>query len=160
MWNTSIPFQNQHIFDDKGVRDKNIAEKGKSGEEFALFQRPNSEFFLAFIFSVERRIMVLERDFQKKLIKEIENRLPGCYVLKNDPNYIQGIPDLTVLYHNRWGMLEVKNHAKAKHQPNQEYYVDRMNNDSFAAFVYPENKDDVLDKLQCYMVGVSSEVNE
>lgn len=91
---------------------------------------------------------MLERNFQARLIREIEDRLPGCIVLKNDPTYIQGIPDLIVLYENRWAALEIKKSASAAHRPNQEYYVEKMNNMSFSAFVFPENKEDVLDAME------------
>ena len=68
---------------------------------------------------------MLERDFQAKLIKEIKNRLPGSMVLKNDPNYKQGVPDLLVLHRDRWAALEVKASPKAKCRPNQDWYVSR-----------------------------------
>lgn len=90
----------------------------------------------------------LERDFQREVIREIKYRLPGAIVLKNDPGYIQGIPDLTVLYGQKWGMLEVKRSKDAKHQPNQDHFVAKTNDMSFAAFVYPENVEEVLDALQ------------
>ena len=93
---------------------------------------------------------MLENKFQSKLIKEIKNRFPDCIVMKNDPTYIQGIPDLMVLNNNKWGALEVKKNAKAHKQPNQEYYVNKMDNMSFARFVSPENKDQVLDELDLY----------
>lgn len=89
-----------------------------------------------------------ESDFQANLIKELENRFDGCMVLKNDPNYIQGIPDLLVLYKDKWAALEVKKNSKAGKRVNQNYYVDRMNNMSFASFVSPENKEEVLNGLQ------------
>ena len=89
-----------------------------------------------------------ENQFQAGLIKEIQNRLPGCIIMKNDPNYIQGIPDLTVLYKKRWATLECKRSEDAPHQPNQDWYVERMKNMSYSAFIYPENKEAVLDELQ------------
>jgi len=92
--------------------------------------------------------MAIESEFQKRLIKELKERFPECMVLKNDPNYIQGIPDLMVLGKDKWAALEVKKSAKAHHQPNQDYYVEKMNELSFSAFVYPENKEDVLDELE------------
>ena len=92
--------------------------------------------------------MKRENKFQSQLIAEIKELLPGCKVLKNDPNYIQGIPDLTVLYKDRWAALECKRSSDAPHQPNQDYYVDEMNEMSFAAFVYPENKEEILHELQ------------
>lgn len=93
---------------------------------------------------------MLENKFQAKLIKEIKEMFDGCVVMKNDSSYIQGIPDLLVLYNNRWASLEVKKNAKAARQPNQEYYVERMNEMSFSRFIYPENKDEVLDELYLY----------
>lgn len=90
----------------------------------------------------------LERDFQAKLIKELKVMFKGCIIVKNDPNYIQGIPDLLILYNDRWAALEVKKSATAHHQPNQEYYVDLMDQMSFAAFIYPENKEEILYELQ------------
>ena len=52
--------------------------------------------------------MAKESAFQKGLINDLKKRFPGCMVLKNDPNYIQGIPDLLVLYEGRWAALECK----------------------------------------------------
>jgi len=89
-----------------------------------------------------------ESEFQSRLIKEIKARFPGCYVLKNDANYIQGFPDLLVLHGNKWAALEVKKEAKAHHHPNQDYYIGLLGVMSFASFVYPENKEDVLDAME------------
>ena len=90
---------------------------------------------------------MLENKFQSKLIKEIKNEFPGCIVLKNDPTYIQGVPDLLILHNSRWASLEVKKDSKASKQPNQEYYVEQMDRMSFARFVSPENKDVVMSEL-------------
>lgn len=89
-----------------------------------------------------------ENKFQSSLIYEIKQRLPGCVVMKNDPNYIQGIPDLIVLHNDRWAALECKGSAKAHRQPNQEHYISRFNEMSYASFIYPENKEEVLNELQ------------
>ena len=93
---------------------------------------------------------MVERDFQAKLIKEIKDIFDGCIVMKNDSSYIQGIPDLLVLYKNKWASLEVKKNARASRRPNQEYYVERMDNMSFSRFVCPENKDEVIHDLHLY----------
>ena len=90
----------------------------------------------------------LERDFQAKLIKEIKQIFKGCIVMKNDSSYIQGIPDLLILYRDKWAALEVKKSATAHHQPNQEYYVELMDEMSYASFIYPENKEEVLYELK------------
>ncbi len=91
---------------------------------------------------------VRESTYQGRLIKKLKHRYPGCVVLKNDTDYLQGIPDLLVLNHNKWAMLEVKAYRDAPEQPNQEHYVDLLNDMSFAAFVYPENEEEVLNDLQ------------
>lgn len=88
-----------------------------------------------------------ENKFQARLIKEIKELFPGCIVLKNDPNYIQGIPDLLILFKDKWRSLECKRSLKAKKQSNQKYYVDLMNKMSFSAFISPENKKEVLHDL-------------
>lgn len=92
--------------------------------------------------------MSLESKFQSKLIVELKELFPGCMVLKNDPNYIQGIPDLIVLYGDRWAALECKRDSKSKHQPNQDYYVELLDRMSFSRFISPDNKEEVLDELQ------------
>ena len=89
----------------------------------------------------------LESNFQKELIDEIKERYPGCIALKNDPGYIQGFPDWTVLYEDKWVTLEVKKERGAHKQPNQDYYVDRLNEMPFSRFVFPENKDEVLEEM-------------
>ena len=89
-----------------------------------------------------------ENAYQAKLIRKLKRRFPGCEVLKNDPNYVQGILDLTVFYGPRWAMLEVKASASSNERPNQRYYVEQMNDMSFAAFIYPENEEEVLTALQ------------
>lgn len=91
---------------------------------------------------------MLESNFQANLIRELKRLFPGCIVLKNDAEYIQGIPDLLVLYENRWASLECKKNAGVSKQPNQLYYVERMNGMSFSRFIYPENKEEVLNDLQ------------
>lgn len=89
-----------------------------------------------------------ERVYQSKLIKEIKRRMPDAFVLKNDPEYLQGVPDLTVLQGNNWAWLEVKGSLQAKSQPNQEFYVEKANELSFGAVICPENEGEVLDALQ------------
>jgi len=91
---------------------------------------------------------MLERDFQSDLIKDLRDLFPGCIILKNDANYLQGIPDLLLLYNDRWAILETKRAFKSSRQPNQEYYVDKLNTMSFSAFINPDNKEEVIRALQ------------
>lgn len=90
----------------------------------------------------------LERDFQSGLIKDIKKRFNGCLVMKTDPTYIQGLPDLLILFKDKWASLEVKRSLNASKRPNQEYYVDLMNKMSFSRFICPENKEEILNELQ------------
>ena len=90
----------------------------------------------------------LEKIFQSELIKELRDLFPGCIILKNDPTYIQGIPDLLILIEYKWAALEVKKSITASHRPNQEFYVNKMGRMSYANFIYPENKEVVLNELQ------------
>jgi hypothetical protein len=90
-----------------------------------------------------------ESQYQARLIRKIEAMFPGCIVLKNDPNYKQGIPDLTVLYKNhRWALLECKREEDADKQPNQPYYISKADEMAFGRFIYPENEEEVLHDLQ------------
>lgn len=90
----------------------------------------------------------LESKFQRSVIKDLEEKFDGCMVFKLDPEARQGIPDLLVLYKKKWAALECKRSSKAKKQPNQEYYVSKMDKMSFSRFISPENKEEVLDDLQ------------
>ncbi len=92
--------------------------------------------------------MAKENRFQANLIKELEKEFPGSIITKLDPNHIQGIPDLLILYKDKWATLECKKSSNAKHQPNQDDYVERMNEMSFSSFICPENKEEVLNELQ------------
>lgn len=91
---------------------------------------------------------MLESKFQSDLIKRLKTEFPGCYVLKNDPNYIQGIPDLLMLYKDKWFALECKKSKNASHRPNQDYYVEKLNDMSYAAFVYPENVEETINDIR------------
>ena len=93
---------------------------------------------------------MLESKFQSNLIGELKDLFPGCIVMKSDSGYIQGIPDLLILFNDKWASLECKKNANAKRQPNQEYYVGKMDEMSFSRFICPQNKDEVLDELCLY----------
>lgn len=99
---------------------------------------------LLFILEVD----MLENTFKTGLVKELKSRFPGCIVLHTDPNEIQGIPDLVILYEDTWAALEGKKSSRASHRPNQDYYVEKMNGMSYAAFIYPENKEEILNELE------------
>jgi hypothetical protein len=89
-----------------------------------------------------------ENKYQSQLIKKLEKMFPGCLILKNDSGYRQGMLDLIILWGPYWASLEVKPSESADVQPNQEYYVNQLDEMSFAAFIYPENEKEVLNALQ------------
>lgn len=89
-----------------------------------------------------------ETEYQNRLIKKLRRMFIGCFILENDPAYTQGLPDLLILFEDRWAMLEVKKDRHAKTRPNQPYYIELFGSMSFAAFIYPENESEVLDALQ------------
>lgn len=90
-----------------------------------------------------------ENAFQAQVIRELKELFPGCVVLKNDSGYLQGFPDLTILYYgNRWAVLETKRSAREPHRPNQDYYVGLLDEMAYASFIYPENKEQVYHELQ------------
>ena len=91
-----------------------------------------------------------ERDFQKKTMQKIRELLPGCITMKNDSSYIQGIPDFIILYNDKWACLEFKKSEHAIHRPNQDYYVNKMDDMSFAAFIYPENEEEIINATLDY----------
>lgn len=90
----------------------------------------------------------LESAFQKRLIDKLENLYPGCFILKNDASYVQGVPDLVIFYRDRWAFLEVKASATSKTRPNQPYWVRKLNDMSYAAFIFPENQEEILHDLE------------
>jgi len=89
-----------------------------------------------------------ESAYQRKLIKKIRDLLPGCMILKNDPSYMQGVPDIIILFETQWAMLEIKRAVDANTQANQEYYITLLDEMSYASFIYPEIEEAVLDDLQ------------
>jgi hypothetical protein len=89
-----------------------------------------------------------ENQYQAKLIKKLRNMFPGCIISKLDSSYQQGIPDLLILWHQKWAVLEVKASEGAPSRPNQEHFVEKLHDMSFAAYIYPENEEEVLSALQ------------
>lgn len=89
-----------------------------------------------------------ERTYQRELINRVRELIPGCVILKNDPSFLQGVPDILILFKDRWAMLEVKRKPNSLRRPNQAYHVAAFAAMSFAAFINPDNEEDVLNDLQ------------
>ena len=97
----------------------------------------------------ERSDLILENAYQVALKRKIKKLLPGCMILKNDPNDIQGIPDLQVITKKGYAMLETKASKTSKHRPNQDYYIEQFGDWAlYSSFIYPENEEAVLHELQ------------
>lgn len=92
--------------------------------------------------------MAREANYRTGLIKRIQERFPECVILPNDPQRIQGIPDILVLFNKFWAALELKRSGSASKRPNQDYYINKFNGMSFGAIIYPENETEVLDAIQ------------
>jgi hypothetical protein len=89
-----------------------------------------------------------ENRFQAKLIEELKELFPDAWIFKSSPYAPQGWPDVTIVFGNGCvAYLECKKSRNERRQPNQEYYVRKLNEGSFAAFIFPENKEDVLKQL-------------
>ena len=98
--------------------------------------------------------MVLERDFQARVVRELRSKyLRKGIIEKNDANQNQGFPDISIkLFDGRHAELEFKRTARSRRQPNQPYYHDVINKQgSFCEFIDPSNEDEVLAKLDSYL---------
>lgn len=91
---------------------------------------------------------MLEADYQAGLVKRLEERFPGCVLLKNDSAYQQGMLDWTLLWKNNWAALEVKRGQNSTLQPNQQFFVEKLDDMSFAAVITPDNEEEVLVALE------------
>lgn len=91
---------------------------------------------------------MVESEYQASLIKKIRKDLPGSIILKNNSAYLQGIPDLSIFYGARWGMLEVKIKepvpGSSDFEPNQEWYIETIGKMYFCRCIFPKNEREVL----------------
>ena len=94
----------------------------------------------------------LESRFQASLIKRLKSDYPDAIIQKLDSGYTQGIPDLLILFGNKWAVLEAKRSASESHRPNQDWYVNKMNGMSFSRFIFPENMEEVLSELRMFLM--------
>lgn len=93
--------------------------------------------------------MIRENAYQSKLIKKLRQLHPDWIIVKNDANYLQGIPDWTVFANGKYAFFDVKRSSDAVHQPNQDWYINNANETgAFGMFVYPENEEEFLNEIQ------------
>lgn len=89
-----------------------------------------------------------ERQYQRRLVNQLKELFPGCYIEQKRAGTQQGMPDILILWRNRWAMLEVKRDSDSDHRPNQDFYINKFSGMAFASFIYPENEEQVLYDLQ------------
>ena len=104
-----------------------------------------------FFYILRRYWMKRENGFQAELIKELKAIFSNAVILKNDSSYLQGIADLCIFVGNKWAFLECQKSCNESHQPNQDYYIQRaLDMGSYGAFIFPENKDKIIEELRNY----------
>ena len=96
-----------------------------------------------------------EGNFKKNLINKIKKEFPGCIVKKLEADYDNGVPDILILYKDKWATLEAKKDKgevtkERKNKLAQDYYVAKMNEMSYSSYVYPENQKEVLNALKVH----------
>jgi len=93
---------------------------------------------------------MLESAFKKNFITELNVRLAPIdleYIHTRSHN--RSFPDLLILGPgSTWAALEFKAAEEADHQPNQAWYINRLNHWAYATFMYPENREEVLGDLE------------
>jgi hypothetical protein len=93
--------------------------------------------------------MARESSFQSHVIARLRDLIgDDGFVFAMDGNYIQGFPDVLILYKGKWAALECKKSSKEPFQPNQEYYIDLIDSLSFCRVIYPSIENEVFNDLQ------------
>lgn len=89
-----------------------------------------------------------ESNIQSDIIKRLKGM--GCVVIKYEQNAttLKGFPDIMFMKGPFWGALEVKTSKKAHKQPGQQDWIDKLNEMSYAKFIYPENKEEILNEIK------------
>jgi len=93
---------------------------------------------------------MLEAEFKVHVKQKIKDRFPNLDLdfIDTNPFYFRSVPDLIILGPNVWAALEFKRSEHASHQPNQDYFVSRLNRKGYASFIFPENMEEVLNDLE------------
>lgn len=88
-----------------------------------------------------------EAKFQNDFIDELKEHGFKCIRVKASGNSNKGYPDYAVFYRHFWAWLEFKKSYDAEVQPGQKENVEWAKDNSFGAFVYPENSIEIMAQL-------------
>lgn len=94
--------------------------------------------------------MKLESTFEKEFCKALRQTLGERYTYTFKLTAAKGIPDRLILYKDKYALLEFKQYKNAKKQPGQETWVGHFDNLAYAAIVYPENAEKVMQDILNY----------
>ena len=92
--------------------------------------------------------MVREADFQSKFISWARKQGFKCFKQQMNATTRAGTPDCFLFLEGWWGWIEFKKSKNAKKRPGQQQNVDWANENSWGAFVYPENEDEIKEYLK------------
>jgi hypothetical protein len=95
-----------------------------------------------------RKSTPLEKKFEKDFIDRLKEEFPGCEIIKGNSAMRQGVPDRLLLWEDHWAFLEFKREEGSDREENQEYYIEKFNDMSYASFVEPSNADEVISEIQ------------
>lgn len=92
--------------------------------------------------------MAAEQVLQTKIIRWLKSQ--GCFVMKipATPGVPAGTADVFGCKEGFYFFLEVKASKSAKKQPHQQEFIDKMNEWSYARFVWPQNWPEVQSELK------------
>lgn len=126
----------------------------KSLQKDTLFDSPRNTYSIigeksvSFLFFMKGVLNMGETKFKATFLKMVKDEFPDCIILRTDPTHIRGIADIVILNNDKWVALEFKDYEDAPKQPNQPYYISKMDGMSYASFVYPENSREVFRAIQ------------
>lgn len=92
--------------------------------------------------------MVLEKDFQAKVIKWLRSKGFKCFKQQMNATTRAGTPDLFIFKEGWWGWIEFKKSKNAAKRPGQQENIDWAQENSWGAFVWPENFEQIKDELE------------
>ena len=92
-----------------------------------------------------------EATFRTKWLNKFKKLSPDIFIEFADPKRKNGIPDVIIFYKKKYARLETKRSKNASKRLHQQYYIDYFNSQGiYAAFLTPENQEEVYNALRRY----------